>query len=58
MAKVMRCRDVGLDCDYVARGLDENEIITKVAEHAEKDHGMKNIPDEVVAKVREAIHEE
>ena len=58
MAKVMECRSVGLDCDFVARGADEEEVMTKVAEHGRKDHGMQTIPAEVAAKVKAAIHEE
>jgi predicted small metal-binding protein len=58
MAKVMKCRSVGLDCDFVARGETEDQVMTKVAEHAHKDHGMQTIPEEVAAKVRAAIHEE
>jgi predicted small metal-binding protein len=58
MAKVMKCRTVGLDCDFVARGENDDEVMAKVAEHARKDHGMQTIPQEVAAKVKAAIHEE
>ncbi len=58
MTKVMRCKDVGLDCDYVARGKDDEEIMTKVAEHAKEAHGMQDIPEEVQHKVKAAIHNE
>jgi predicted small metal-binding protein len=30
----------------------------RVAEHAQKEHGMKEIPQELVERVREAIHDE
>ena len=49
---------VGLDCDLVARDANEDEVMTKVAEHGRKDHGMQTIPAEVAAKVKAAIHEE
>jgi len=54
----MKCRDVGMDCDFVAKGKTEQEVLTKAAEHAKKDHGMEKIPDEVLTKVRAAIHDE
>jgi len=57
MSKVMKCREVGPDCDFVARGDTEEQVMTQVAEHAQKDHGMNSIPDEVVAKVKAAIHD-
>jgi predicted small metal-binding protein len=58
MSKVRKCRTVGLDCDFVARGENDEQIMTKVAEHARKDHGMQTIPEDVVTKVKAAIHEE
>jgi predicted small metal-binding protein len=58
MAKVLRCRDVGMDCDFVARAETEEEVLKKAAEHAETTHNMKEIPEEVVAKVRAAISDE
>ncbi len=58
MAKVLRCRDVGMDCDYVARAETEEEILKMVAEHAQAVHNMKEIPEEVAEKVRAAIKDE
>lgn len=58
MAKVLRCRDVGMDCDFVARAETEEEILKKAAEHAQTAHNMKEIPQEVVKKVRAAIRDE
>ena len=58
MAKVLRCRDVGMDCDYEARAETEEEILKKVAVHAGTTHNMTEIPEEVLAKVRAAIQDE
>jgi predicted small metal-binding protein len=58
VAKIMKCRSVGLDCDFVARGETEDQVMQKVAEHAKKDHGMNNLPADVVTKVKAAIHNE
>jgi predicted small metal-binding protein len=33
------CRDVGVDCDYVAKGETEEEIMRDAGEHAVRDHG-------------------
>ena len=44
MSKVVSCRDVGMDCDFVARGQTETEILEQCAEHARTDHGMTEIP--------------
>ncbi len=58
MAKVLRCSDVGFDCGFEARADTEEELMKKVAEHAAEVHGMKEISEEVAAKVKAAIREE
>ena len=58
MAKTVSCRDVGMDCDFVAQGATEEEVLMYCAAHARKDHGMEEIPAEVVEKVRAAIRDE
>jgi predicted small metal-binding protein len=58
MAKVLKCRTVGLDCDFVVRGENDEQIMALVAEHAKKDHGMQTVPKDVAEKVKASIHEE
>jgi predicted small metal-binding protein len=58
MAKIIRCRDVGMDCDFEARAETEEELLKKVAEHAGTSHEMTEIPEEVLTKVRAAIKDE
>jgi predicted small metal-binding protein len=58
MAMTVSCRDVGADCDFVARGNSEQEVMEKVSEHARTAHKMTDIPPEVQDKVRAAIHQE
>ena len=58
MAKIVSCRDVGLDCDFVARGETEQDILQQCTEHARKDHGMTEIPAELADKVLGAIRDE
>jgi len=54
MAKVLKCRTVGLDCDFE----NDEQIMALVAEHAKKDHGMQTVPKDVAEKVKASIHEE
>ncbi len=56
--KTVKCRDVGVDCDFVARGQTDQEVLRDAAEHARSAHGMKEIPPELAAKVKAAIREE
>jgi predicted small metal-binding protein len=55
--KVLRCRDVGFDCDKVIRAASEEEILRQTAEHAQKVHGTEVTP-EVAEKVKSLIKEE
>jgi predicted small metal-binding protein len=58
MAKLLKCRDVGVDCDFVARGATVEEILEKAREHARQDHGFQDIPPELLDKVKAAIRDE
>ena len=54
----VNCRDVGVDCDFVARGETEQEVLQQCAEHARTAHGMNEIPPELEMKVRAAIRDQ
>ena len=55
MAKLLRCRDVGFDCEAVVRADTDAEILAQVAVHAREVHGLDAVDDEVVAKVLSVI---
>jgi predicted small metal-binding protein len=58
MEKVIRCRDVGFDCNGVIRAKTEEEALKLAAQHAMQVHGLKEITPEIVAKVKSVIREE
>jgi predicted small metal-binding protein len=58
MAKSVSCRDVGMDCDFVAKGDTEEEILSQCADHARVEHNMSEMPTDVRDKVRAAIREQ
>ena len=58
MAKIIRCREVGVDCDFEARGATEQEVLDKAAEHGRTAHGIQELTPELVVLVRGAIREE
>jgi predicted small metal-binding protein len=60
MAKVLRCKDFGLNCPKEMRAESEEELLKLAAEHAEKDHGMPatNIPPYILDMVKAAIKDE
>jgi predicted small metal-binding protein len=57
MSKELKCGDVVPGCGHVIKGQNEQEVLSKAAEHAKKDHGMESIPDDVLKKVKSAIHD-
>jgi predicted small metal-binding protein len=58
MPKVIRCKDAGVDCDFVVRGETEEELFRNALEHGRKFHGMKEIPTDLQEKMRKLIREE
>jgi predicted small metal-binding protein len=58
MEKVIRCRDVGFDCDGVIKAKTEEEALKLAAEHAKKEHGLKDVTPEVVEKIKSVMTEE
>jgi predicted small metal-binding protein len=53
--KHLRCRDVGLDCDFEAYGRSDDEVLQKAAAHAARDHGITEMTPELASRVRAAI---
>jgi predicted small metal-binding protein len=58
MAKVIRCRDVGFDCEAVIRADTEEEALAQAAAHARAIHDLQEVTPEVVAAVRAAMRDE
>jgi predicted small metal-binding protein len=53
--KHLRCRDVGLDCDFEASGRSDEEVMQKAAAHAARDHGITEMTPDLASRVRAAI---
>lgn len=58
--KTLSCKDAGANCNFVAHGNTEEEVLNKLAEHGKKEHGMKeaDFTAEKVKQFRKLIHEE
>ena len=37
----LSCREAGLECDYIAEGKTEDEILKHISEHANNVHNMR-----------------
>lgn len=58
MPKVLHCNDVVGNCDFVARGDSEQDILQQAAEHARTAHQVSEVTPELADKVRSAIRDE
>jgi len=58
MPKVLRCNDVVGNCDFVARGETEQDILQQAGEHARTAHQVNEITPELADKVKSAIRDE
>ena len=57
MAKMISCRDMGVDCDFVARGETADEVMQSCAVHAREAHGIADISPEMAAQVAGVMKE-
>jgi predicted small metal-binding protein len=58
MTKVIRCRDVGFNCDGVIKAKTEQEALNLAAEHAKTVHNVKDITPDIVNKIKSVMKEE
>ena len=40
IGKSLSCRDLGTNCDYIARGATEEELLSDIGNHAKESHGF------------------
>jgi predicted small metal-binding protein len=57
MATVIRCKDVGFDCDGIIRAETEEEALQQAAQHAKEAHGLDEVTDEIIAQVQAAMRD-
>ena len=53
--KEFRCGDLVPGCGTEIHGETEDEILERIALHARDEHGMDEVPPEVVDKIRASI---
>ena len=58
MTKVMRCNAIFPGCSAEVRAETEEEVLRHVVEHARTVHGVKQVDEGTVQKVRAAIRSE
>ncbi|MFZ0336205.1 MAG: DUF1059 domain-containing protein [Candidatus Acidiferrales bacterium] len=58
MKKLLRCSDVISGCDFVAHGVNENEIIMRVTQHARIAHEVAWMTPDLLKRVLAAIRDD
>ncbi|MCB1638013.1 MAG: DUF1059 domain-containing protein [Thiothrix sp.] len=60
MGKTLQCKHIGpdADCQFVARGETNEQILAQVAEHAKTVHGLSEVPPELVQAALSNIQDE
>jgi predicted small metal-binding protein len=56
--KVLKCRDVGLDCDFEIRAETEEEILKQATEHGRTVHNIEEISESIQAVLVSLIRDE
>ena len=57
MTKSISCADTGADCSWSVTAETEEEIMSKVAQHAKEKHEDMEVTPELVAKIKSHIKE-
>ena len=58
MAKTIHCKDVGFDCEGIVQAESEDKVLQMAAEHAKTAHGISELTDEMIEKVKSVIRDE
>ncbi len=53
--KHLRCRDVGMDCDFEAHGRSEDDVMQQAGAHGARVHGITEMTPEPAARGRAAV---
>jgi predicted small metal-binding protein len=52
-----RCADLGNECDWKVAGKDLDVLLGPIAAHASFHHGIDEISDELLEKVKQVLHD-
>lgn len=58
MPKVLRCKDLGMECNWESHARMNAELLAQMADHARKVHHMTQISSEMMEKAKAAIKDE
>ena len=50
-----KCKDLGMKCGFEVKDENRDELMAIIALHGEKTHGMKQVPPDMVEKIKKAV---
>ena len=50
-----KCKDIGMACTFEASASTEQELMKKISEHAASVHNIKQVPPDLMEKIKQAI---
>ena len=50
-----RCADIGIQCNASLRAREEEELMRQISKHAADVHGMLDVDDETMRKIKGAV---
>ena len=58
MTKSFKCADVGKDCSWSVELDNIDELMQRIVEHADNEHNIQEIPEELKMKIVSSIKDE
>lgn len=55
--KILRCADLGFDCDYEIRAQSEEDVLHEAAEHVHQEHGVE-VTAELTGRVQRHLQDQ
>lgn len=55
MAMEIHCRDMGADCDFVARGETIEEVLVAGSEHGKAVHNIEKLTPEMMERAQQVV---
>ncbi len=55
MARTFACKDMGFECNFVARAKTDKDLLVKVAQHARQTHNIEKVDSDMERKVLSVV---
>ena len=53
----LRCADIGIECEHVITGADEQEVVEEATLHLQEEHGIRELDEQLAQQMRRTIRQ-